>query len=70
MGGPASLTTAEIYLQAHEHTAISTALHPPKFWEILIPFLNVRTWKTFSITTFSIFVKILSLLWGWTVMEN
>ena len=33
MGGPASLTTAEIYLQAHEHTAISTALHPPKFWE-------------------------------------
>ena len=28
MGGPASSTTAEIYMQAHERTAISTALHP------------------------------------------
>ena len=28
--GPASSTTAEIYMQAHESTAISTALHPPK----------------------------------------
>ena len=33
MGGPASSTTAEIYRQAHESTAISTALHPPKVWE-------------------------------------
>ena len=33
MGGPASATTAEIYMQAHESTAISTALHPPKVWE-------------------------------------
>ena len=33
MGGPASSTTAEIYMQAHESTAISTALHPPKVWE-------------------------------------
>ena len=33
MGGSASLTTAEIYMQAHERTAISTALHPPKVWE-------------------------------------
>ena len=30
MGGPASSTTAERYMQIHEHTAISTALHPPK----------------------------------------
>ena len=30
MGTPASSTTAEIYMQAHENTAISTALHPPK----------------------------------------
>ena len=30
MGGPTSSTTAEIYMQAHEHTAIYTALHPPK----------------------------------------
>ena len=33
IGGPASSTAAEIYMQAHEHTAISTALHPPKVWE-------------------------------------
>ena len=33
MGGPASSTIAEIYIQAHEQTAISTALHPPKVWE-------------------------------------
>ena len=33
MGGPASSITAEIYMQAHERTAISMALHPPKVWE-------------------------------------
>ena len=35
MGGPASSPTAEIYMQVHEYTAISTALHPhsPKVWE-------------------------------------
>ena len=33
MGGPPSLTTAEIHMQAHEHTAISTALQPPKIWD-------------------------------------
>ena len=30
MGGLASATTAEIYMQAHEQTAISTALYPAK----------------------------------------
>ena len=30
MGGPASSATAKIYMQTHESTAISTALHPPK----------------------------------------
>ena len=30
---PASSTTAEIYMQAYERTAITTALHPPKVWE-------------------------------------
>ena len=30
---PASSTTEENYMQAHEHTAISTALHPQKVWE-------------------------------------
>ena len=33
MGGPAYSTTAEIYMQAHERTTISTALHPAKVWE-------------------------------------
>ena len=33
MGCSASSTTAEIYMQAYERTAISTALHPPKVWE-------------------------------------
>ena len=33
VGGLPSLTTAEIHMQAHEHTAISTALQPPKIWE-------------------------------------
>ena len=31
MGGPAS--SADIHIQAHEHTAISMALHPPKVFE-------------------------------------
>ena len=30
MGGPAYLTTAEIYMYVHEQTAISTELHPAK----------------------------------------
>ena len=30
MGGPVSSTTAEIYMQADERTAIATSLHPPK----------------------------------------
>ena len=33
MVGPASSTTAKIYMQAHERTAIFTVLHPPKVWE-------------------------------------
>ena len=33
MGGLASSTTEEIYIQAYERTATTTALHPPKFWE-------------------------------------
>ena len=65
MGEPASSTTAEIYMQAHEITAISMALHPPIVWnDFLITFillLNEHTWKTFSITS-TIFIKILSLL--------
>ena len=33
MGGLASSTTAEIYMQAHERTAISIAMHSSKVWE-------------------------------------
>ena len=33
MGGPASSTTAEIYMQAYERIAIITALQLPKVWE-------------------------------------
>ena len=33
MGGPTSSTTAKIYMQAYQRTAITTALHPPKVWE-------------------------------------
>ena len=36
MGEPAYSTTPEIYMQAHEKTAISMALHPPKVWEQFI----------------------------------
>ena len=34
-----------------------------------LPFLNVRTWKTFSITS-KIFIKTLSLLWRTSVPEK
>ena len=50
MGKPAFSTTAEIYMQAHEQTALNS----PKIWErflddvLLYVFLIVRTWKTFS----------------------
>ena len=33
MAGLAYSTTAEIYMQGYERTAITTALHPPKVWE-------------------------------------
>ena len=33
MGGPALSTIAEIYMQIHGQTAMSTTLHPPKNWE-------------------------------------
>ena len=33
MGGPASSVIAEIYMQAHESTALITTSNPPKVWE-------------------------------------
>ena len=72
MGSPASSTTAEIYMQTDQSTAISTALHPPKVWERFgddVYSIVKHNWKTFPITS-TIFIKILSLLWRKKVMEN
>ena len=33
MGSPASSTSAEIYMEAYERSAITTILHPPKVWK-------------------------------------
>ena len=73
IGGPASSTTAEIYMQSHESTAIYTALHPPKVWERFaddVYSIVKRThFENFSILS-TIFIKTLSLLWRKKVMEN
>ena len=73
MGGPASSTTAEIYMQAYERTAITTTLYPPKVWERFVDdFYSIlkRTYlETFSIIS-TIFIKLLSLLWWKKITEN
>ena len=73
MGGPASSTTTEIYMQAYEHTAITTALHSPKVWERFVndvySILQRTRLEKFSIIS-TIFIKILSLLCGKKVMET
>ena len=57
MGGAASSTTAEIYMYARERTTISMALYLLKVWERFlddaIQFLNLQTWKIFSIKSTS-----------------
>ena len=64
MDKPASSTTAEIYVHAHEHTAILRHYTLQKFENDLlmsvISFLNVHTWKAFSITS-TIFIKIMKV---------
>ena len=73
MGKPASSATAEIYKQAHEITAISTALYPPKIWghfaDDVYSILQTHELWHFSIKL-KIFIKTLSLLWRKKVMEN
>ena len=73
MGGPASSTTAEIYMQTYERSAITTSLHPPKVWERFVDdvysILKRTHLKNFFIIS-TIFIKILSLLWRRKVMEN
>ena len=36
IGGLGSSTRAEIYIQTHEQTAISSAIHPPKVWKLFV----------------------------------
>ena len=77
---PASSTTAEIYMQAHERTAISTALRSPKVWErfagVVYSILKCTHLENFfhhikvKILRLSIFIKILRLLWRRIVMEK
>ena len=73
MGGLASSTTTEIYMQAYERTAITTALHPPKVWERFVndaySILQRTHLEKFSIIS-TIFIKILSLLCWKKVMET
>ena len=63
MGGPASSTTAEIYMRAYEHITITSALHPPKFWERFVDdvfsILKRTHFENLSIIS-TIFIKTLS----------
>ena len=77
---PASSTTAEIYMLAHERMAISTALRSPKVWErftgVVYSILKCTHLENFfhhikvKILRLSIFIKILRLLWRRIVMEK
>ena len=46
IGRPASSTTAEIYMQAYEQTAISAAPHPPKVLERFVDDFYSMLWRT------------------------
>ena len=72
MGGPASSTTAEIYLQAYERTAITTALHPPKVWEPFVDDVSSILTCTHLEIFFLHHINNLhqNLLWRKKVMEN
>ena len=66
MGGPASSATGT-YIQVHERTSITTALHPPKLWEQIIDDVfsilkRMHFEKVFLSITSTIFIKISSLL--------
>ena len=54
MGGPVSSPTAEIYMQAYERTAITTALHPPKVWKRFVDGIYSILKRTHSILKFTI----------------
>ena len=65
MGGRASSTVTEIYMQAHKETAISMALHRPKIWEQIVydfySILECVHLENFFIAS-TISIKTLSLL--------
>ena len=79
MRGPASSTTAEIYLQTHEQTTASTAPHTKTSVIKELPYYRQKKlWNNFLITftsslnvrvwkafsvSSSFFIKMLSLLW-------
>ena len=73
MGGPASSTTAEIYMQVYECTAITMALHPPKVWEQFVDdvyfILKQMHLENFFHHINNLHQK-LSLLWRKKVKEN
>ena len=71
MRGPASSTTAEIYMQAYERTAITTALLLPKVWERFVnDVYSILKRKHLENSFHLIFIKILSLLWMKKVIGN
>ena len=73
MGVPASSTTAEIDMQAHERTAISTAINLAKvlerFFDDVYSILKPTHLENICITL-TIFIKTLSLQWTRKVVEN
>ena len=73
MRDSASSTTAEIYIQAYERTAITTGLHPPEVWDgfadDVYSILKHTHLGNFFHHINNIY-KILSLLWKKKVMEN
>ena len=72
MGVPASSTTAEIDMQAHERTAISThnlAKVLERFFDDVYSILKPTHLENICITL-TIFIKTLSLQWTRKVVEN
>ena len=54
MEGPASSTTAKLYMQAQEQTAMSATPHTPKIWKRFVDdvysILKRTNLKNFSVT--------------------
>ena len=71
VGGQASSTTAEIYMQAYEETTIYTSLHPPKVLERFVDdSYSISKCKHFFHHSNNKTIKTLSLQWMKGVTEN